>query len=254
MNPATGAVSAGETAPLRRRWSPAPGLQLCLVSVPAFLVRYLPMIRFGDGLARLPVPLSAFVCPLEFLSPEERAQVERFASLKKQVEWLCGRLAAKTAVAAAAGVGLDLKHIGLAYEKEGAPYVRALPDLPLSISHSGAWAGAVVGGRGRIGLDMERISPDDLQFLLKAGFTQGERSALVGASPETVIRHWTLKEAFLKFIGKGFNESLAAVEVIDSRLHHHGRPIENLTVIQNPLGRDYMMSLVFAESDDWWNR
>ena len=249
MNPAAGAVSADDTPPLHRRWSPAPGLQLCLVSVPVFCDQYLPRVRFADGLARPPVPLSAFVCPLDFMSLEEMAQVEGFASLKKQVEWICGRLAAKTAVAAAAGVGFDLDHINLAYEKEGAPYVRALPDLPLSISHSGRWAGAVAGGRGRIGLDMEQISPGDLQFLLKAGFTPGERRALAGASTEIVITHWTLKEAFLKYIGKGFNERLAAVEVVDGRLYHHGRSMETLTVIQPPLDRDYTMSLVFAESD-----
>ena len=250
MSPAVGAVPTMGAEPLCREVAAVPGRRLCLVSVPVFIDRYLSRVRFGDGLARPPVPLSAFVAPLDFLSPEERAQVQRFFSLKKQVEWVCGRLAAKTAVASAAGLGPDLKHIRLAYQREGAPYVGAMPELPLSIAHSGARAVAVAGGRGRIGIDIEPVPAGDLGFLLQAGFSRRERKALMGAPTLEIIRSWTLKEAFLKFIGRGFNESLAAVEILQGRIHHHGRPVENLKVIQDSLGGGYVMSLVYATPDD----
>ncbi|MBI9085194.1 MAG: 4'-phosphopantetheinyl transferase superfamily protein [Desulfobacterales bacterium] len=252
--PSIRAPSAGRdafsTANLVRETSPIPGVRLAQVDILQFVRRYLPGMGRVQGLAQRPVPLSAFASRPGFLSQAEFAGVGRFRSLKKQVEWICGRLAAKTAVAAAAGVGLDLKYINLAYEKEGAPYVRTLPGLPLSIAHSGAWAVAVAGGRGRIGLDIEPVPARDLGFLLEAGFSRRERLALIGASAETVIRRWTLKEAFLKFIAKGFNESLAAVEILDGRLYYHGCLMENLAVICDPLDGGYVMSLVFAESGD----
>ena len=60
-----------------------------------------------------------------------------------------------------------------------------------------------------------------------------------------MISRWTLKEAYLKYIGRGFHEPLAAVEVFDGRIHHNGRPVPGLGVIQAPLGRDHVISLIY---------
>lgn len=234
------------TGPIYLQWYGADGRVLYLVSVPAFLRRYLPDVRPADGLARPPVPLSAFARSPAFLNPGERARVARFSGLKKQVEWCCGRLAAKSAAAEITGASLAPQDLELAYHDHGAPYFRIMPGLPVSISHAGDWAGAVAGGVGRVGLDIDRVPTGDLSFLLRAGFSRRERRRMVSSPPRDVISRWTLKEAYLKFIGQGFREPLAAVEIFDGRLHHHGRPVPGLGVIQTPCGPGHMMSLVFA--------
>jgi 4'-phosphopantetheinyl transferase len=230
---------------LVRETAPVPGVRLALVDIPEFVRRYLPGMVGVQGLAERPVPLSAFAARPGFLSRGEFAGVGRFRSLKKQVEWICGRLAAKTVVASVCHRPGSLAGIELAYRSQGAPYVTHWPDLPVSISHSHDLAGAISARGGKLGFDLERIRPSGIDAIWQVAFSPAERRALAGAEPETIFRHWTLKEAYLKVIGQGFHESLTAVEILGGRLHHHGRPIREIEVFQDALGEDYLYSLIF---------
>jgi len=231
---------------LLRQWSPAPGIELCVVHIPVFLRRYLPGVEYDGKLAKPPVSLSAFSARPWFLSSGEFDGVGRYRSLKKQVEWICGRLAAKCVVASMCHDCPPLDTIELAYRSQGAPYVATRPDLPVSISHSGSLAGAVSTIRAGIGFDLERIRPWALAHILPVAFSSAERRALSRAEAETVFRHWTLKEAYLKLIGKGFNESLKAVEILYGRLHHRGRPVGGVAAIQGFIDKDHLFSLIAA--------
>ena len=105
---------------------------------------------------------------------------------------------------------------------EGAPYLPEYPDFPISISHSGDYAAAALS-RDRftkIGIDIEKIAPASIDHIFKVAFTDREQAMLKQCPDAATFESWTAKEAYLKYIKKGFNENLRQVEVIDGRIYH----------------------------------
>ena len=58
-----------------------------------------------------------------------------------------------------------------------------------------------------------------------------------------IYRHWTLKEAFLKYIKMGFNESLHRVEIIDNKIFYPGQQQE-LSFWSTTIENRYILSMV----------
>ena len=65
----------------------------------------------------------------------------------------------------------------------------------------------------------------------------------MGTQPLDIFQQWTTKEAFLKYIKKGFNESLYRVEVIDGKILHHGMEAP-VSILTRTIGTGYSLSLV----------
>ena len=176
---------------------------------------------------------------------DEMAAVNGFKAFKKQVEWLSGRYLAKQLIRSRFLPDTPLDRICLGALDEGAPFVRILPDLPVSLSHSHDYtAVAVCDDRLRtIGIDLEKIrqKPDD--GFMKTAFTRRERSRMPDTAA-SVFTHWTVKEAFLKYIKKGFHESLHKVEIINHTIWHHGKQLD-LTIRSVNITDEYVLSLVF---------
>jgi 4'-phosphopantetheinyl transferase len=181
-----------------------------------------------------------------FLSSGEIKALNRFKALKKQIEWLVGRFAVKKLASsccrsnAYTGIIID-------YEPEGAPYLPEYPDLSISISHSGGYA-AVALSRDRfikIGIDIEKIAPDSIKHILKVAFTDREQAMLKRCSDAAVFESWTTKEAYLKYIKKGFNENLRQVEVINGRIYH-GRMEQDISLFLGRINTEYALSLVYS--------
>lgn len=179
-------------------------------------------------------------------SDEEIEQMNGFKALKKQIEWMSGRVAVKALVRDKAAPDLSPDRITLAYRDKGAPYVEAFPGLPMSLSHSGNYTAAALSrDKGiALGIDIEKIGnvPDD--GFMKTAFTRAEIRAMPMTGAE-IFRHWTLKEAFLKYLGLGFNESLHAVEIIGDRVYHHGSP-QDIRIHTRFLQDSYAVSLIWG--------
>jgi 4'-phosphopantetheinyl transferase len=193
----------------------------------------------------------AFSCPMFavlFLSDDELIQVNRFKALKKQIEWICGRFAVKTLVRDTLNLNLPLEKIQIAYREKGAPYLAQFPEFPISLSHSGDYIAAAVSldsGLG-LGIDIEKIGdlPDD--GFMKIAFTADEIRHLP-ADAGAVFTNWTLKEAFLKYLGVGFNESLLKVAVIAGQIfHRHDR--QPVFIWHEIIDRRYALGLVYGKA------
>lgn len=158
-----------------------------------------------------------------FLNEGEIEQLNRFKALKKQVEWLCGRYLVKALLHHEFLTEIPLDAICLDYMDEGAPFVVNFPDIPVSISHSNDFTVAAAADRPDIGfgIDIEKIAKKPDRYFLKTAFTQKEISNLPD-SAEQIFKAWTIKEAFMKYIKKGFHESLHKIEVIDETVFHNG--------------------------------
>jgi 4'-phosphopantetheinyl transferase len=183
----------------------------------------------------------------DFLIPafneDEIKGINRFKALKKQVEWICGRVLVKLMVQHLFLNAFRLDQISLSYEEEGAPFVKGHPEIAISLSHSHEYtAAACLLHRGIVGIDIEKIAPRPDAYFMKTAFTENEISQM-GDTALDVFKCWTIKEAYLKFIKKGFNESLHQVETIQGRIFHRKKPID-LYVDSRVLADGYVLSLV----------
>ena len=90
----------------------------------------------------------------------------------------------------------DMKYTFNAY---GKPYFANAEDLHFSISHSGEYAMVVLSDK-EIGCDIQQIKNINLSIADRF-FTAEERKYV--KCTENFFRIWTLKESFIKAIGKG---------------------------------------------------
>jgi len=182
-----------------------------------------------------------------FLSSAEIKTLNRFKALKKQIEWLSGRFAVKKLVSSVRLVPNHYSGIVIDYEPDGAPYLPEYQDLPISISHSGDYAACALSRDGsiKIGIDIEKIEPSVIEHIFKVAFTDREQSILKRCSDAAVFESWTAKEAYLKYIKKGFHESLKQVEVINGRIYHHHRIVPGVALFSGRINNEYALALIY---------
>lgn len=161
---------------------------------------------------------------MPFLSNEELVRVNRFKALKKQMEWICGRFALKLLTKDILDPAMPLDQVRINYREKGAPYLTRFPEISISLSHSGDYTAAAItrDTETALGIDIEKIGNMPDQGFMKTAFT-AEEIQHMPAGARSVFRHWTLKEAFLKYLGLGFNESLHNVAVIRDQIYHCGK-------------------------------
>lgn len=102
----------------------------------------------------------------------------------------------------------------------GKPYLKELPELFFSLSHSETVAVCAISDR-EIGIDIEyhrEMSPDRLLRIAKRFFAPEEYDAIAEesgeAAKELFYRIWTAKEAYIKFTGEGMHRNLASFSVV----------------------------------------
>ena len=225
----------------------ADGLTLAFVPVKGFLQCYLPALtqkawRRGRPLA---ITTGDFARPL--LAASEIARVNTFKSLKRQIEWMAGRLAAKTLGQSLAEDEPAITDLRVAHDPQGAPYLERQPEFSLSISHAHEYAVAGLHHHTdtAIGLDLEKHQPIDIAIMLRTAFSAREGRRLDPADQTRFFACWTLKEAYLKYLGRGFRESLKQIEILgDARIVDHGEPVAGLSVRVLPPFPAYTLAIV----------
>ncbi|MFO7750536.1 MAG: 4'-phosphopantetheinyl transferase superfamily protein [Desulfobacteraceae bacterium] len=181
---------------------------------------------------------------IQFLSSPELDTVNRFKAGKKQLEWMAGRFLIKQMAKANNDSITPLDAIEISHREKGAPFLADFEGLGISISHSGEYAAAATcTERDRdIGLDIEKIKSLPGTSFLNTAFTGKEIDGMI-QTPFEVFKRWTLKEAYLKYIKMGFNESLHKVEVFDQEILHHSEPAD-VSCFSTTIDEKYVLSLV----------
>lgn len=159
----------------------------------------------------------------DWLSPEERSRYDSMRFPKRRMEWLLGRLTAKTLLVRClpelAAVHLDQITIG--NHAEGAPFVSIVGEplpLQLSISHREGLAVAALSANPErsVGIDLEWVE-DHPQSFYEDFFTPGELVILAGTpdNRKTLVGTliWSAKEAVLKAMGKGLRLDTRSVDI-----------------------------------------
>jgi 4'-phosphopantetheinyl transferase len=165
-------------------------------------------------MGNLPAPGDAV---LEWLlTPDEKAEVERFKFPKRRSDWLGGRLAVKLVVARA--FGADPCTVDVVPNWTRKTFARIHGEFipaDISISHSGDVAVAALVRGARVGVDIERVEPRSQGFYDEA-FSEAERQDVIRFGAwDALTKAWTMKEALSKALGIGLGLTLHDIEVKD---------------------------------------
>ncbi len=222
---------------------------LCFIHIPSFVAFFLPDVdvaafrRQRQALIDHRGPLS------RFFTEGDMKRVNGFKVLKKQVEWMAGKAAVKI-LAHSLGLGTE-SDSRIVAEPGGAPYLADHPAVSVSISHSGDYAAAAIGSAGhRVALDIERIEQGRMQNIVRVAFSDREIANLEGRSDEDHYLAWTAKEAFLKYIRRGFAEGLKKVEILNGTIIHHGRVVSDICTHSRIFDSNYALTLMHGKSGE----
>lgn len=111
-------------------------------------------------------------------------------------------------------LSIPLQDISIKKAEKGKPFLKDHP-LYFNISHSGDWV-VVATSEKEIGVDIELIRKVDFR-IAERYFSEKEKKTLFSLSEEKQTAYffdlWTLKESYLKLLGKGLTKSLSTFTI-----------------------------------------
>ena len=139
-----------------------------------------------------------------FLSPEERAQHQRFIPPLKRHEYLVARLLTRTVLGEKLGVPPE--SLRFTENPWGRPELASAPHF--NLTHTEGLVALFVSDEHEVGADTERLArAPKLLELAPNVFAPAELADLAAlpeaARPERAVTLWTLKESYLKARGMG---------------------------------------------------
>ncbi|GGI99970.1 4'-phosphopantetheinyl transferase [Paenibacillus hunanensis] len=115
--------------------------------------------------------------------------------------------------------GLPANTLTFSKTSYGKPYLSEHTDIHFNLSHAGDWV-ICADGKAPVGVDIEKIRPIDFA-IAERFFTASEYKLLMSVDEQERLQLfytlWTLKESYIKFVGKGLSIPLDsfAVELIE---------------------------------------
>ena len=148
---------------------------------------------------------------LSFVSEERQKRLKRFVRVDDAYRSLMGDLLVQQAFEKKTGLSNQLPKVSKnAY---GKPYLQGHPSFHYNISHSGDYVVCAVHQQ-EIGVDIEKEMPFDWH-VAKDLFTEAEFEQVKTGEKSLSAFYdiWTLKESYIKAIGKGLAMPLSQFEV-----------------------------------------
>lgn len=139
---------------------------------------------------------------------------------------------------------LPIREVVFCQNSYGKPYVKGITGLHFNISHSGNWVVCAVGS-APVGVDIERIADSDLS-IAKRFFTKREYKWLYEKNDQerkqSFYKLWTMKESYIKAVGKGLSIPLESFEIIPDLS-------VLITVMANGLDTGYRVNCHYIDCD-----
>jgi 4'-phosphopantetheinyl transferase len=151
---------------------------------------------------------------LGFVSDDRKQRVKKFFRHEDACRSIVGEVLAKYSVAKAAGI--SAKTVSFQVDSFGKPHAELEKEIHFSLSHSGSWVVCAVDS-GPVGIDVEFIRHYDPD-IAKRFYHPNEYAAII-ALPEHERTNrffdlWTIKESYIKAIGKGLSQALDGFEIL----------------------------------------
>lgn len=182
---------------------------------------------------------------LSCLTPEKKIQIQQLKRLEDKLrslkaEWLIRTLAGNI-------LHLSPNELILKPTIYGKPYIENAKGLYFNLSHSEKWIACALSS-DEVGIDIEKISQIDFSTITNF-FSTEEIKALNSISKSNKIAYfydlWTLKESFLKTIGKGLSLPLDSFSITFNNVSIELKSNLNYSVFfkQYQIDPDYKLSV-----------
>ena len=141
-------------------------------------------------------------------------QVLRFKNINDKKRSLLGEVLCRKCLAEK--LKIPSGNIDIKKTEKGKPYLSGNhPEFFFNMSHSGDWVVAALS-EGEIGVDVEKIKKPAYR-IAERYFTTSELITLNSLNEQEKANFfydlWTLKESYLKFLGKGLTKSLGSFSI-----------------------------------------
>ncbi len=184
---------------------------------------------------------------LKHVEPTKRRKVLRFRREEDRIRSLFADLLVRQTIMQK--TGLRNEEIFFGTNEFGKPYLKGRNDFHFNVSHSGIWVVAAVDSQP-VGVDVEQVDDVDLS-ISRDFFSDDEHSDLMSKNDKVsyFFTLWTLKESYIKIIGKGLslplNSFTVRFEDQDGIVLNcpKGKPIEGISFAQYHIHKDYKMVL-----------
>lgn len=147
------------------------------------------------------------------ISDEKRERIKKFAKLDDAKMVLLADVLIRSVIASELKV--SSKTIEFNSNKYGKPFLKGNSRLHFNVSHSRDWIVCVIDNES-VGIDIEKIRPIGFD-LFEQFFSVEEYNTLIAKNPEKwqlfFFDLWTLKESYIKAVGKGFSIPLKSVTI-----------------------------------------
>ncbi|PFD48722.1 4-phosphopantetheinyl transferase [Bacillus cereus] len=136
----------------------------------------------------------------------------KFQRLSDRYRCLIGKIMIRSTISKQ--LGLSFNELNFAYNDFGKPYLKNDQNVHFNLSHSGDFVVACID-KSKVGIDIEKIDNIPIDDITNI-FYQNEINYIKNNDGNTTnlerfFRIWTLKESFLKYLGKGLSFGLKAI-------------------------------------------
>jgi 4'-phosphopantetheinyl transferase len=183
---------------------------------------------------------------LQYLPESGRLRVRDRLNNTSKLQSVAGELLARYSVGQF--TGNSTQKISLKYGEKGKPHIENLSEVHFNISHSGYYVVCAVAA-SEIGIDVERIRKVNLR-IAERFFSASEIEDLM-KHHETERMHyfitlWTIKESYLKAIGRGLTQHLNSFTIIKKQNSYQltgNKEAEKYSIETHELAQDYRMAI-----------
>ncbi len=149
------------------------------------------------------------------LDTAKRERISRFIREEDRYRALLGGILARVAICNI--LDISNKAIVLADNGYGKPVLKGYPEFHFNIAHSGEWVVCIADHSNHpAGIDVERIKPADFK-IARRFFSRDEYNDLQHKEYQEKLSYfydlWTLKESYIKAVGKGLSIPLNSFSV-----------------------------------------
>lgn len=183
---------------------------------------------------------------LQYLPEAGKLRVRDRQNLNSKLQTVAGELLARYSVGHY--LGKPEQEINLVFGEKGKPHIANLANIHYNISHSGHYVVCAVAPT-EIGIDVERIRKVNLR-VAERFFSPSEIEDLMASEEENRMRYfitlWTIKESYLKAIGRGLTQHLNSFTIVknnESYLLTGNKEAEGYGIETQQLDHEYMMAV-----------
>ena len=183
---------------------------------------------------------------IQYLPEAGKLRVQDRQNSNSKLQTVAGELLARYSVGQY--LGKPDQDINLVFGEKGKPHIENLVNVHFNISHSGHYVVCAVSCN-QIGIDVERVRKVNLR-IAERFFSPSEINDLMACEEENRMHYfitlWTIKESYLKAIGRGLTQHLNSFTIVkngDIYLLTGNMEAEGYGIETQQLEHDYMMAV-----------